>query len=126
MQSTGVGLFVGWPEYEHADKPTSGLSRDSIPEGERFVSWDNDVDICGYCMNSSVPRIGASIINLQEAADRRFRAYQAQKDVGTEYMCGGSHDEQTFDPIRVPTIALSLGFWLFQRGPATYGILRRH
>ena len=110
MQRTGVGLFVGRPKYEHADKPRSGLSRNSIPEGEHFVSCDNDVDICGYFMNSSIPRIGASIINLQKAADRRFRAYQAQKDVGTEYICGGSHGEQTFDPTHVPKIALSLGF----------------
>ena len=87
-----------------------GLSSDSIPEGEHFVSCDNDVDICGYFIYSSVPRIGASIINLRKAADRRFRAFQAVNDVGTEYMCGGSHDEQALDPTHMPTIALSLGF----------------
>ena len=87
-----------------------GLFRDSIPEGEHFVSCDDHVDIRGYFIYSSVPRIGASIINLQKAADRRFRTFQAQNDVGAENMCGGSHGEQALDPTRVPTIALSLGF----------------
>ena len=87
-----------------------GLSRYSIPEGEHFVNCDNHVDICGYIVYSFVPRIGASITDLQEAADRRFRTFQAQNDVGPEYMCGGTHGEQALDPTRVPTIALSLGF----------------
>lgn len=87
-----------------------GLPRDPIPEVEHFVSSDNDEDICGYLIYSPVPRIGASMTNIEKAADRRFRALQAQNDVGTEYMCGGSHSGQTLDPSHEPTIALSLGF----------------
>ena len=87
-----------------------GLSSNSIPKAEHFVSCDNDVDICGYFIYSSGSRIGASIINIRKAADRRFRVFQAQYSVGTEYICGGSHGGQTLDPIQVPTIALSLRF----------------
>ena len=87
-----------------------GLPSGPIPEAEHFVDCDNDEDICGYFKYSSVPRIGASMINIEQAADRRFRSLQAQNDVGTEYMCGGSHGGQTLDPSHEPTIALSLGF----------------
>lgn len=100
-----VGLYVSMQISQGC-----GLSRDSIPEGEHFVNCDKYVDICGYFIYSSVPRIGASIVNLRNAADRRFRTFQAQNDVGPEYMCGGSRGEQTLDPTHEPTIALSLGF----------------
>lgn len=86
------------------------LPSDLIPEAVHFLSCDNDEDICGYFIYSSVPRIGASMTNIEKAADRRFRALQAQNDVGTEYMCGGSCGGQTLDPSHEPTIALSLGF----------------
>ncbi len=100
-----IGLYVSMQISQGR-----GLSSDSIPEAEHFVRCDNDVDICGYFIYSSVPRIGASIVNIRKAADRRFRAFRAQYNVGTEYIRGGSYGGQTLDPTRVPTIALSLRF----------------
>ena len=50
-----------------------GLPSGPIPEAEQFVNCDNDEDICGYFIYSSVPRIGASMTDIEKAADRRFR-----------------------------------------------------
>ena len=47
---------------------------DPILEAVHFLSFDNDEDICGYFIYSSVRRIGASMTNIEKAADRRFRA----------------------------------------------------
>lgn len=87
-----------------------GLPSGPILEVGHLVNCDNDEDICGYFICSSVPRIGASMTNIEKAADRRFRPLQAQNDVGTEYICGGTHSGQTLNPSHEPTIALSLGF----------------
>ena len=74
-----------------------GLPSGPISEAGHLVDCDNDDYICGYFIYSSVPRIGASMTNIEKAADRRFRPLQAQNDVGTEYMCGGSHIGQTLN-----------------------------
>lgn len=64
IKSPGVGLFVDWPNVSMQISQARGLFRNPNPEGEHFVNCDNHVDICGYFIYSSVPRIGASIINL--------------------------------------------------------------